>query len=81
VWKAPVFEHQQEGIWGWCWEVVKLPLPLKGFLIECAKKRCAILACGGGPSPWVEKQYGHVHIRGMGLGMEIVGHKKLQGLK
>ncbi len=47
VWKAPVFEHQQEGIWGWCWDVVKLPLPLKGFLIECAKKRCAILACGG----------------------------------
>jgi hypothetical protein len=55
VWKAPVFEHQQEGIWGWCWEVVKLLLPLKGFLIECAKKRCAIVACGGGPNPWVEK--------------------------
>jgi hypothetical protein len=33
---------------------VKLPLPLKGFLIECAKKRCAILACGGWPNPWVE---------------------------
>jgi hypothetical protein len=34
---------------------VKLLVPLKGFLIECVKKRCAILACGGGPNLWVEK--------------------------